>query len=114
MTNKRIFRVAFTSQGKVYEIYARQVSQGELYGFVEVEGILFGEKTTLVLDPSEEQLKHEFSGVRKMHIPFHAVIRIDEVEKEGTGKVLHLPCQGGAVTPLVQPPLPPGKGPEKA
>src|SRR5512133_1045999 len=110
MTNKRVYRIAFTSQGKAYEIYARQVSQGELYGFVEVEGILFGEKTTLVLDPSEEQLKHEFNGVRKIHIPYHAVIRIDEVEKEGTGKVLHLSGQAGTVAPQVTPPAPPGKG----
>ncbi len=111
MTSKRVFRVTFTSQGKIYEIYARQVSQGDLYGFVEIEGILFGEKTTLVLDPSEEQLKHEFNGVRKTHIPFHSVVRIDEVEKEGTGKVLHLTGQGGGAS--VQPPLPPGKGPDK-
>ncbi len=114
MAKKRIYRITFVSQGKVYEIYARQVSQGALYGFVEVEELLFGEKTTLVVDPSEEQLKHEFSGVQKTYIPFHAVLRIDEVEKEGTAKVLHLASPGDTVTAMPKHGFPPDKGPGKS
>ena len=37
---KRIYRISFRNEGKVIEIYARLVRQGELYGFVEVEEIL--------------------------------------------------------------------------
>ncbi len=113
MAKKRIYKVVFTNQGKVFEIYARQVTSGELYGFVEIAGLLFGEKTTLVVDPAEEQLKLEFNGVNRTYIPFHSVIRIDEVEKEGPGKVVQLAAaEKGAGT---FPPLPatPGKGPEK-
>ena len=40
----RVLRISFITQGKVYEIYARRVRQGDLYGFVEVQEILF-EKT---------------------------------------------------------------------
>ncbi len=36
----RVFRVAFVNQGKVYEIYARRVRQGEFYGFVEAADLL--------------------------------------------------------------------------
>src|SRR6266540_417001 len=90
MAKKRIYKVIFSNQGKVYEIYARHVQQGEMYGFVEVEELVFGERTSLVVDPGEEQLKNEYSGVKKTYIPFNAVIRIDEVEKEGAGKVLQL------------------------
>ncbi len=113
MAKKRIYKVVFTNKEKVFEIYARQVASGELYGFVEVSGILFGEKTTLVVDPSEEQLKLEFNGVNKTYIPFHSVIRIDEVEKEGSGKVLQLAAaekNGGHLPP---PSIPPGKGTER-
>lgn len=87
---RKVFRIIFSSQAKMYEIYARKVSQGEMYGFVEVEGILFGERTTLLVDPGEEALKLEFSGVQKFQIPFHSVQRIDEVEKEGAGKIVSL------------------------
>lgn len=90
MKKRTVYRVSFMNQGKLYEVYARKVDQGSLYGFVEVEGILFGEKSSLVVDPSEEQLKYEFNGVKKSYIPFPSVIRIDEVEKEGQGKILHL------------------------
>ena len=34
---KSIYRVLFINQGKLYELYARSIYQGELYGFIEVE-----------------------------------------------------------------------------
>ena len=77
----RIFRVAFINQGKVYELYAETVHQAEVYGFIEIEGLIFGETSSVVIDPSEEKLKNEFGGVRRTLVPVHAVIRIDEVEK---------------------------------
>lgn len=83
----RVFRISFINQGKVYEIYAKRVQQGELYGFVEVQELLFEESSTVLVDPSTERLKTEFKGVNRTIVPIHAVIRIDEVEKEGPGKI---------------------------
>lgn len=104
MTRKtHIFRVIFSNQGKVYEVYARSVDQGGLFGFVEIEGLLFGEKTTLVVDPSEEALQQEFSGVEKTLIPMHSVIRIDQVEKRGPGKIYTLADSSGKVAPITAP-----------
>ncbi len=37
MATSHIFKVVFVNQGKVYEIYARKVSHGNLFGFIEVE-----------------------------------------------------------------------------
>jgi hypothetical protein len=109
MAKKRIYRVAFLNQGKVYEIYAREISQGGLYGFVEVEGLLFGETSSVVVDASEERLKTEFEGVRKIFLPLHSVLRIDEVEKEGHARITSA-SESGNVTPF---PLPPLSGPGK-
>jgi len=86
----RVFRISFLNQGKVYEIYAKRVQQGELYGFVEVQDLLFEDSSKLLVDPSTERLKTEFKGVNRTIIPIHAVIRIDEVEKEGQGKIHEL------------------------
>ncbi len=83
----RVFRISFLNQGKVYEIYAKRVQQGELYGFVEIQELLFEESSTVLVDPSTERLKTEFKGVNRTIVPIHAVIRIDEVEKEGQGKI---------------------------
>lgn len=101
--SKTLYKILFVNEGKVYEIYARDISQGSLYGFVEVQELVFGEKSSLVVDPSEERLKAEFSGVRRSYIPMHAIIRIDEVEKEGCAKMTALQGKGGNVTVFPSP-----------
>jgi hypothetical protein len=82
-----IFRVNFVNKGEVYEVYAKNVSQGGMFGFVEIESLVFGERSKLLIDSSEERLKTEFAGVRRFWVPLHAVLRIDEVEKAGRGRI---------------------------
>jgi hypothetical protein len=87
MSKKKIYKVIFMSQGQVYEVYARHIGQGTLFGFVEIEELVFGARSTVLVDPSEEKIKSEFEGVTRTHLPMHSIIRIDEVEKEGAGKI---------------------------
>ena len=87
MSENKIYKIMFHNQGKVYEIYAKNVHHSAMFGFVEIEKLLFGEKSSVVVDPSEENLKNEFSGVDRTYIPMHAIIRIDEVEKQGSAKI---------------------------
>jgi hypothetical protein len=82
-----IYKVIFLNQGQVFEVYAREIYQSEMYGFIEVEEFVFGERTQMLVDPAEEKLKSEFAGVKRSFIPMHSIVRIDEVEKEGVGKV---------------------------
>jgi hypothetical protein len=82
-----IYRVSFVNQGEVYEVYAKSVSQGGLFGFVEIDGLVFGERSKLLIDSSEERLKTEFEGVTRFFVPLHSVLRIDEVEKAGRGRI---------------------------
>jgi hypothetical protein len=74
----------------VYEIYARKVSHGSLFGFIEVEELVFGERTTVVVDPTEEKIKAEFNEVKRTYLPMHSVLRIDEVKKQGVSKIVAL------------------------
>ena len=39
MAASHIYKVVFVNQGKVYEIYARKVGHGPLFGFVEVDRV---------------------------------------------------------------------------
>ena len=106
--NKSIYRVIFHNQGNVIELYAHEVSQNGLYAFVEIGDIIFGERSKLVVDPSEEQLKSQFSGVKRTWLPLHAVVRIDEVEKEGKNKILSTSDdKTGKITPFPIPMTPP-------
>ncbi|HZX22387.1 MAG TPA: DUF1820 family protein [Woeseiaceae bacterium] len=106
MSAKRIYRISFVNQGKVYEVYAGGVSHGDLFGFLTVEDLLFGERSSVVVDPSEEKVKAEFEGVSRTYLPLHSVLRIDEVEKQGASKISK--AEGGNVTqfpmPLYSPP----------
>jgi hypothetical protein len=111
MKTKLLYKVVFHNEGKVYEIYARQVAQGGLYGFIEVADIVFGEKSAVVVDPSEEKLKAEFDGVRRTHIPLHAVIRVDEVDKQGTARIIGSE-KGGNIARFPTPLYTPGKTPD--
>ena len=106
MASSHIFKIMFVNQGKVYEVYARKVSQGRLFGFIEVEELVFGERTTVVLDPGEERIKSEFTGVKCTMLPMHSILRIDEVKKQGVSKISTIEG-GGNVTQFPMPMYPP-------
>ncbi len=105
---KNIYKVQFHNQGQVYELYAREVTQSNMYAFVEVADFIFGEKSKLLVDPSEERLKTEFGQVNRTFIPLQSVIRIDEVEKEGSNKIIeNSDKSGNNVSSFPLPPLSP-------
>lgn len=108
MATKTLFRISFAAQGKVYEIYARQVNHTSMLGFVEIEDLVFGERSQLVVDPTEEKIKAEFENVRRSFIPMHAVLRIDEVDKTGVSKITAV--DGANVTQMPMPVFTPGPG----
>ena len=95
---KSIYKVLFHSQGQVYEVYAHNIYQSDLYGFVEIEDYTFGNRSQMLIDPSEDRLRNEFDGVQRSFIPLHAIVRIDEVEKEGVAKISD--SKGEKVTPF--------------
>lgn len=100
-----IYRVFFLNQGQVYEMYAKQIYQSDLWGFLEIEEFVFGERTQVVVDPSEERLKSQFEGVSRSFIPMHAIIRIDEVARLGIAKITEAKAAGN-IMPFPMPPLP--------
>ena len=106
MATSHIFKVVFVNQGKVYEIYARKVGHGSLFGFVEVEELVFGERSAVVVDPTEEKVKAEFEGVKRTYLPMHSVLRIDEVRQQGVSKISAF--EGSNVTPFPMPVYTPG------
>lgn len=88
-----IYRVIFDNQGDVYELYTLFIYQSEMYGFVEVEELIFDDsqiseaKNQEVAKVNFEKLKVEFTGVKRSFIPLPSIIRIDEMEKPGVVKV---------------------------
>lgn len=87
MQKEAIYRIKFLNQDEVYEVYARNIYQSDLWGFLEVENYVFGSQTQMVVDPSEEKLKQQFEDVERSYIPMHSIIRIDEVPEGGVAKI---------------------------
>ena len=94
MAVKPVYKVIFLNQGQVYEVFCSAIYQSEMYGFIEIEEFVFGERSQLLVDPAEEKLKNEFAGVKRSYIPMHSIVRIDEVEKEGPAKISEI--KGGS------------------
>jgi hypothetical protein len=99
-----LFRVAFLNNGKVYELFCSGVNSSHLLGFVELTGLQFEQKDSLVVDPTEEKLRNEFDGVEVLHLPMHNVLRVEQVLKKGQSvirdresgeKIMPFPIQPG-------------------
>jgi hypothetical protein len=98
-----IFRVIFLNQGQVFELYARNIFQSDLWGFLEIEELLFGERSQVLVDPAEEKLKTQFEGVARSFIPLQSIVRIDEVERIGQARISEAKG-GGNVMSFPMPP----------
>jgi len=87
MSNQPVYKIIFHNGKQIFEVFAKHIYQSDMWGFVEIEEMLFGERSAILVDPGEEKLKSEFSGVKRSYIPMQSIIRIDEVEKQGAAKI---------------------------
>ncbi|XOV80084.1 MAG: DUF1820 family protein [Aestuariibacter sp.] len=85
-----LYRIQFINNGERYELFVREVTQGNLFGFIEIGDFVWDKHTSLVVDPSHEKLKSEYADVNRTYIPMHSVLKIDEVKKEGIAKITEL------------------------
>jgi len=83
MTSKALYKVIFLNHGKVYELFSESVGTSGLWGFVEVSELVFETGDGLVVDPTEEKMRQEFSAAKVLHLPMQSVLRIEEVDKRG-------------------------------
>jgi len=87
MSKSKLYRVTFLSASEVYEIFARSVGGSGLPGFIEVAELVFDKKGSLIVDPTEERLRDEFSEVDVLHLPMHHVLKVEQVSKRGPGRI---------------------------
>ena len=83
MTDKRLYKIIFLNQGKVYELFSEGVTSSGLWGFIEVSDLVFEEGDGLVVDPTEEKMREEFADARVLHLPIQSVLRVEEVDQRG-------------------------------
>ena len=103
MAAKKLYKIVFLNQGKVYELYARSISSSDLWGFTCVAELEFGAREGVLVDPTEERLREEFSDTKVLHLPMHSIVRIEEVATRGPAAIRD-GHTGGKIVTL---PLPP-------
>ena len=104
MKTKNVYKIIFIQLGEIYEVFAKQIYQSDMYGFIEVEEYIFNKDKQLVVDPSSEKLNKEFNKVERSYIPVNSILRIDEVNETGEAKIKE---NKGQISPLpinIQPP----------
>jgi hypothetical protein len=106
MNTRVLYKVTFLNAGKVYELYARRVSASALWGFTEVADLVFDVGDGVVVDPTEERLRDEFGETRVLHLPMHAVVRVEEVERRGASSIRDAATGDRVVTPFPLPAKP--------
>jgi len=103
---KTLYKVTFLNAGRIYELYARKVSAGALWGFTEVAELVFDVHDGVVIDPTEERLRDEFGDTRVLHLPMQSIVRIEEVEKKGQSAIRDAATGEKVVTPFPMPAKP--------
>ena len=87
MADKRLYKIIFLNQGKVYELFSEGVTTSGLWGFIEVSDLVFEEGNGLVVDPTEEKMREEFASARVLHLPIQSVLRVEEVDQRGKCRI---------------------------
>ncbi|GHE39527.1 DUF1820 family protein [Vulcaniibacterium thermophilum] len=103
---KALYKVTFFNAGKIYELYARQVSSSGLWGFTEVRDLVFDVHDGIVVDPTEERLRDEFGQTQALHLPMQSIVRIEEVERKGASAIRDAASGEKVVTPFPLPARP--------
>ena len=104
--SKPLYKVTFFNAGKIYELYARRVGSGNLWGFTEIAELVFDVHDGLVIDPTEERLRDEFGSTRVLHLPMQSIVRIEEVERKGQSAIRDATTGEKVVTPFPMPAKP--------
>lgn len=103
MPARALYKITFQNAGKIYELYAREVSSSGLWGFIEIGELVWDTGEGLVIDPTEERLRDEFGTTQRLHLPMHSVVRIEEVERKGQLAIRDSQSGDRIVTPFPMP-----------
>lgn len=103
---KKLYKITFFNAGKIYELYARRIISGELWGFTEISELVFDVNEGLVVDPTEERLRDEFANTKVLHLPMQSIVRIEEVDRKGQLAIRDASTGEKVVTPFPMPSLP--------
>lgn len=85
-----VYRIHFTWKEKPRILRARILDMTHPY-FVSIRGLIFPDSSSVIIDPSEDELHRDFGEAEHVMIPFQNVSLIEELPDRpasDTGKVI--------------------------
>jgi hypothetical protein len=74
-----LFRIHFQWKEKDVELMAKQLDMTHPY-FVSIKDIVFPDSGSLIINPSQDEVRKKFGGTNHIMLPFQTVTLIEEVE----------------------------------
>ncbi|MBI3992395.1 MAG: DUF1820 family protein [Candidatus Lambdaproteobacteria bacterium] len=102
--NATYYKVTFSSENELYQVCARNVSTSDLLGLIEIGDFIFPQNK-LVYNPGEERIRREFEGIQRTWIPYHAIVRIDEISDSRESEIKIVPLEAVRESRLKPTPL---------
>ena len=86
MEKKSIYKVKFRESEKdeTQEALVREVYPSEIPGLVTLSDFVFKDHSKTIILPEEEAASKRFKKTRSIHIPYHNIIFVEELEEEET------------------------------
>lgn len=89
--NKNTYKIVFyDEEHKPLTIYAQNVYQSDILGFVTAEKLLFPEPSEIIVTPDQDKIRNMFKNTEKTIIPINLIIRIDEVTPDVSAPVINI------------------------
>lgn len=84
-----LYKVYFKWKEKDVELTARSLDMTHPY-FVSIKDLVFTNKGSLIINPSQDDVKKQFGDANHLMIPFQTVTLIEELKEEepDDGKVM--------------------------
>lgn len=76
-----VFRVHFTWKEKEYSLKAHSLDMTHPY-FVSIKDLVLPEKSSLLINPADDEIRKNFGDVRQLMLPFQSVSLIEEYRED--------------------------------
>lgn len=89
--NKSIYKIIFyDEEHKTVTLYAENVYQSDILGFITVEKLIFNKPSDVIVTPEHDKICKMFKNTTKALISINLVIRIEEVTPDVSAPVINI------------------------
>ena len=82
-----LYKVQFKWKEKDVDLTAKSLDLTHPY-FVSIKDIVFPEKGSLIIDPTDDEIRKDFGKANHLMIPFQTVTLIEEYKDEEAARVM--------------------------